>query len=529
MDIKTEIKKAERWARRKPTAAQNAGCIQKVEAGHGSRKVTVLTDEDNTASWRPDGACDIITVGENFMDPCVESMRGKPGRAQQRCRALLRHEAAHATYSDRDLPATAEACRNAGVPFSLLGLFEDARIEHLEREAGKVLSRDGKRHIYDRFRFWWTTPNPARTHSPSTQLWCLINREASSWSSLSVAAAIWDGVMGDMDHIRRLYREAIKAASTNDLIPICLEWFKRFGAPLATLPRVSAKLGDETCPTGKGAGFGEVKETNELDLSVGELPNDLKTGTGATKNEQSEMGQFSWTRHCGYELDDARPVKPEDVRMMAQRLTQIVKRAGRAPIRTATSGARLHMPGVISGAANSFRGTKAANGKRTVTLVMDMSSSMISCRRAGDQHTFMLALMLLHRRGILTANIWLSGNDRCARVNPLLSAADVHKILPMGGRESIRATLQNPETLADVMASDLTVVYTDGHLTDGDIDSNEWRLKGVDLIGACTWVSTVPHQREKIRAKMTHNFATWFAAETPVQLAGEIVNHLARK
>jgi hypothetical protein len=526
MNIKTEIVKAERWARRKPTAKQKAGVLHTLEAGR-RRNTTVSIDDSTSASWRPDGDCNLIAVGDQFMTPVVEGLRDQPKHAQQRCRALLRHEAAHGTYTDRDLPAVAEACRAAGVPFRLLGLFEDARIEHLAREEGKTLSTGG-RAVYDRFRFWATTPNPDRTASASTMLWCLINREASSWSSLRVAACTWDGGSRCLQAIFRLYGEAIRARRTLDLVPVCMEWIKRFGAPLVELPRTSGKLGVEECPTGVGAGAGAELEATTVNTTVGELPNDLRTGAAATTSELSAMGQFSG-EHSGYVLDEVRPLDPEGVRQLAQRLTQIVKRAGRAPMRTATSGARLHMPGVISGAANSFRGMKAATGKRTLTLVMDMSSSMLSCRRAADQHTFMLALMLLHRRGILTANIWLSGNRRRARVNPLLAASEVHNILPVGGRESIRQTLSSADTLADVMASDLTVVYTDGHLTDGDIDSNEWRLKGVDLVGACTWATEKGDQRKKIVRKMSANFATWYCTDTPVQLAGMIVNHLARK
>ena len=46
------------------------------------------------------------------------------------------------------------------------------------------------------------------------------------------------------------------------------------------------------------------------------------------------------------------------------------------------------------------------------------------------------------------------------------------------------ATLEDAK--ADVMAADTVLVYTDGALTDGDIDTAKWRSRGVDLIGVMT-------------------------------------------
>ena len=72
--------------------------------------------------------------------------------------------------------------------------------------------------------------------------------------------------------------------------------------------------------------------------------------------------------------------------------------------------------------------------------------------------------------------------------------------------------------------STATIVYTDAHLTDGDVDSNYWRTQGVDLIGAVA--SSSEKARPKFIKQMKEHFAKSFVTETPVQLATQIVNHI---
>ena len=179
-----------------------------------------------------------IRVGLEFPVWCVERIRNQPRKLQRYCEALIRHEAAHGLFTDPDLEGVNKRCEAVGVPFRVLNLLEDARIEHLERERSKNPITGQLR----RFHWWCFTPTPKETDRAGCYFWSLINQEASSWSRYSAGAPRWFGKPGADVRIRDYYyHRAIHAAQTNDLIPICQEMCQEFPRPKQDAAAVQAE------------------------------------------------------------------------------------------------------------------------------------------------------------------------------------------------------------------------------------------------------------------------------------------------
>jgi hypothetical protein len=188
-------------------------------------------------------------------------------------------------------------------------------------------------------------------------------------------------------------------------------------------------------------------------------------------------------------------------------------------IRTATSGSRVHVRGVMTGDAASFRSQAARSGKRKVVALFDQSGSMSSqWHRHGA--AFAAALLTLHRRGVLDVTVILTGGRSHAIVPSSLDPSALGRFPCSMGCESIDATLDAHK--AKVQAADTVLIYTDGHLTDGDVDAGRWRSLGVDLVG-CAVGSTAIHDA------LCGHFSRGITANSGAELATRIVQYIATR
>lgn len=169
-----------------------------------------------------------------------------------------------------------------------------------------------------------------------------------------------------------------------------------------------------------------------------------------------------------------------DAPAIAQAIRRMVGATDSSRVRTSMSGTHLHMTTVMTGAPDAFRRTITRKGKRRVCVVMDMSGSMSS---AFMHHggAFIEAMLILQRQNVFDTDVILSGGGRRYRLPKDTPTSTILKLHASHGCESIMATLENEK--ATVMQADTVLVYTDGQLTDGDIDTAKWRSRGVDLIG----------------------------------------------
>lgn len=172
-----------------------------------------------------------IVVGEEFHRFTVERVRLNRRKLQRYCESLIRHEVAHGLFTDLNPGRIRQLCEQARVPFRLLNLLEDARVEHLER----ARSKDPVTGQPWRFHWWCFSPMFKETERPSRYFWALIAKEASSWNRYSAGAPRWLGCPGADARIRNhYYHQAIHAAQTEDLIALGQEWMAEFPLPPKT-------------------------------------------------------------------------------------------------------------------------------------------------------------------------------------------------------------------------------------------------------------------------------------------------------
>lgn len=551
---------------RRPVSALRADTAYPVEA-----KVEV-TPRGIGGYWYHDGKAHHIVLSET-----LQTMSPGLGIADQIALGLtvLRHEAWHGRKSPRTPRIIEDALKRHRVPTYLWNFFEDARIEAAARDAeGKPFEwvkllggTPGMDPIVEHPVQWFRNISLVNGGDPTAHgfRWkgdvCTTYR-GKIWATQDLVADFHARVRETGDEVRATW-------------PLLAEWLEAFGGyaePPITLTLVieSRVPGD---PKGKGQGQTDAEVEAEGRGSKGKKPGKPKpekgdgdeeadgpTKAGTGKNgtpsphdpvddepvdddEPIDMAKVepppkdqTWVRHgrhqqtltseeerdlsfysAGYQSTDI-----SHAPRLAAKLARMVGHRDPSRVKATTSGPRLHLGNVISGMPEAFRVASTRSGKRRVCVVMDMSGSM-STDFAYHGGAFLAAMLILHQRGTLLADLWLTGSGRCARVPGHTPPARVTGLYAGCGCESVDATLKTIR--ADVMAADTVLIYTDGNLTDGDVQAGAWRGKGVDLIGISTAGVSEANQAQHI-AKLTEHFAKAIVAPDGDQLASKLMQYI---
>lgn len=455
-------------------------------------------------------------------------------------RQLLRHETAHARFTLRRadgtelaFPDVQSAVATAGIPWSLWNLFEDCRIEYLERvrSSGETFN----------WRKWWQMTD---TDDPTRYLWIVCQNEGpvhgrtAQWTGASTTLHPDTGKRWDTrDLITHFWSRACRAADVLALIPLMQEWMRVFGATVdVTLPTfrdappsVSGSGTPAGGPaTGAGGGTGYSDRSAEGNSSPA-APTAYGAGYATSEQEYRDMASdlawFGNQRQKGALNRQDPRYMPTDYSQRVQSVVSTFRRLQgiRDSVRqqVSQSGSRLHFRNVICGEPNSFRSTSQRHGKRRVVLVMDMSGSMSD---SFQEHgaAFLEAMQTLRRQRQLDCTIILSGGGRNAIVPPNCPADLLSRLAARHGCESIRQTLDTHRDL--LIAADTVLIYTDGNLTDGKVNAGHWRSLGVDLVGVCT----NEHEQAYLRTEMEENFSRAILAPNGHQLATQILDYVTR-
>lgn len=446
--------------------------------------------------------------------------------------ALLRHEKWHGLRTNRDLPALAAECDKLGIAFDLLNIAEDLRIEHLARLDESTYFSWGR---------WNRSPVPASTNEPLAWLALYIHHEVSiphnasknaplrgSWAGEPETARVRGGVAGPsadtVDVLGQFALEMANAKSTWDVLAIVKDWVDTF--PTAKqkpvdIPGMPSRMGG----TGYSSSSSGKWTAMETDYSGPTAKRDPSTLPPAQRRAIEYFldgtvallgcSDDDYHRHTGIPVADTSRAPH-----IANRLASLLGSVSPMRVRTSTSGSRLHVRGVMTNDPASFRTMAQKTGKRRVVAVFDQSGSM-----HGDWHrhgaAFASALLMLHRRGILDVTVILTGGRSHATLPEWFEPAHVGRFRCNMGCESVDATLAaHKHTL---QAADTVLIYTDGHLTDGDVDAGRWRSLGVDLVG-CAVTS-----RGGLHDALCQHFARGITAPTGEQLATRIVQYISTR
>lgn len=508
MTTTTKTTAAERAIR---LAAAKVGSKARPQGGHltqlagatGCRvEASVGSTTFDTGCWRFEKGTHVIMLGAGY----EKHLRPNRKRAATAFgEAILRHEAWHGRVTARDLQAVAAQCRAKAIPFLLVNLFEDARIEHLARQA-----EGGERFNWVYFH------SRERAVCPLTSLYAAKYAEdglARGWA----CGADWQEKKAK---VQEFYNRAIACADTFAIVDLAQEWVEywaQHGYPMdrqkldRDTPHVSDEIG------GESDGSRSTNTTHGV-TSVG------KTGRDDVRTDAPKL--VNWDGFRDYTGNFAIDGKLAD--RVANRMRDVIARtASPRTARVSTSGSRLHLPGVAVGSEQAFRSYGKTGGKPSLVVVIDFSGSM---SRDWAQHGryFTAAVMRLARSGVLNVAIYATGGNKYAPLPTTLSDAMVNQLGPHLMGENIRATL---DTIAPVMQqADATVVYTDAELMDGSVDAQAWRRRGVDLVGAVVIpAGREPQLADKQRSEMRRHFGTSITALTGDQLATKLAQHLAQR
>ena len=453
----------------------------------------------------------LVTLGDSFATalnvPPIRSVSpaSMDRHAGRLADALLRHEAWHGRITERDIEAIAADAKRRGVPFVVLNLFEDIRIEQAARAAEKVPFK------------WRKYFRVVTTNNPTVMLSNCTTVEYETGHG-------WTGDHTNLKVVRTFFTRAQALTSTQAALDLAEEWVHHWDAAGRTdhrtmpagVPRASAQVGAEN----DGSALISVAAPIAVDGHGAYRGGSDTTPTAATS-------RVRWSTFVdAAKAAERGPVDAAHVRRLAERLGRVL--AATASPRTArvsTSGNRLHMAGVMTGSAQSFRSHGKTGGKPKLCVVIDFSGSM-SEDWVEHGRVFMAAVSHLARQGVIDATIIATGGGAHAVLPTTLTPQEVNALHPNKRTESIAATLE--ASRAEVMDADFTVVYTDARITDGAVDAGAWRRRGVELIGAVV----CPHDERALaytQADMTTHFGRSIIGTTGEDLAIKLAQYLGSR
>mgnify|MGYP003108390714 CR=1 FL=1 len=494
----------------------------------------------HTGCWVYNGGQHEITIGGQFKSALTRNAQKNEAHVNAAYRALGRHEAWHGRATDQ-VEAIVTALNEEHIPFQIFNIFEDARIEHLARTDTSGFDEGGKFGWDNWVRF------PTRLTKPIEWLQWLIHREASSFKTITSAEAGADWIgpkktqcttayravrKGNKGRevctrkaVRTYYQQIIEARSTLDLLPIIKDWCELFGLdhPKGT-PRVSDEINGKKADGTKGdsskeGGAGYSEESGETGGLTSRRLDPNKVDGKLTRTETRQLEGFVRRRGSRYESRYHNNPDLGKVRRIVNRLTQITKSGAIDRDQLGSVGARLHLPEVIAGSDRFARRVTEVTGKRTITVLCDFSGSMYETWRQAGGLEFVLALRELHIKGILDVRLWFSGGHRCFRV-PLhrIPVEELLRVNPIHGCESFATTLREPQCQRDLAESTLLIGWTDGMISDGDVDYRKLKRDGTDVIGCAP-----RHEQDNdIRANIIYHFGKGYVGE-----AEALARHIA--
>ena len=515
------------------------GHVTLLVASTGSPCILAAEPCGGTAAWTWDTTVGYhrITIDPNYTDTVSRKARSAHSRRAYIAygTAMIRHERWHGELTERDFVKIREEVARAAVPFSLLNIFEDARIEHGARVAEGVP-----------FEWYRWNALQSETKHPAELFFDRIKREASTvyspyrclWSGAATVQRLRGGVAESATRtaevIDAFYREVIAAPSTLDVLALCVDW-------VATFPE--AKTPEELGLNASGCGYsssgkssGKVNAptnyTGTFDTAdIGSLPayeiaaldGFIQGGTTALAYSDDEFrDRFGCSaapaeRVAGYyEIDTRR------IANVAGRLARLLGAVDSPRQRLAQSGARVVPLNAVLGEPMAFRTPTATHGKRRIVAIFDQSGSMAHDWRDHGA-IFAAALQTLAQRGVVDVDIILTGGHRSAKVPRAFPARLFGRFACAEGCESIDRTLTKWKP--NLVAADTVLIYTDGQLTDGDVNAGHWRSQGVDLIG-CTVTPNADHRAKIVRDALTKYFSRAIMAASGEELATAIVQYI---
>ena len=398
---------------------------------------------------------------------------------------IYEHEAAHSLYTVRELAELGETLKKEKIPWRLMNLFEDIRIERMwwMRQREKKLWR---------WTRWSKHPANLANMSPTLLLFRLKCGDMKNWRTPK-GVKIYSTLPYYGQVLSYFWKIAFftdSADSTTDLIPILKDWLKDF-------PETRDDVMEEE-------GDGESKG-----LGTGDLRDAIAKAGGSVervKGESSKIGtDTAGDKVVGPPIDKEAAVAAQLENMLATAFRS--KGLAKAP--TSDPSKRINMKGLLRGDwTQPFIGPAITeNGAPYVSILFDGSRSMNfekayiyrdkrqpSCYVDDAGRVLIRALSGLAAKNLIRGVVYITGNTGVvARMElPIRDTRNYSLFRGSSGYEGFGFALDAIPTKDRVSAfreitekSKLALIYTDGCITDKPIDRASLRAKGIYTIGLC--------------------------------------------
>lgn len=473
-----------------------------------------------TWQWDDKKGRHAIALGDRF----VEAMKARPCNARTQSgvdkaaalfgEQILRHEAWHGRVTVRDLKAVAAQCKTRVIPFLLVNLMEDMRLEHLARNAEGV--------AFD----WWKFMNYIDPTCPLTGLQGMVLNEGNycrNFAPGNPKAGEW------MKKVEDFALRIKQAPDTFAVIDLAQEWLEYWAIEGWTRDKQGVQANDPHATDSIGGESDDsvkIFDTNRTRTNTAVHRTSVNAKGANTPLGSRTPRRDTMQRFASY--NGNLPIDGRQADEIAQQMREVVARtASQRSARTSVSGSRLHMAGVAARSEQAFRSHGKTGGKPHLVTLVDFSGSM---SRDWAQHGryFTAAVLRLLRSGTITGSVFATGGGWLAEIPAATSDVQLNMLCPHKQGENIRDSLTALRT--ELSAAHAVVIYTDGELMDGHVDAGEWRRKGVDLVGA---VVIPENKTERFRsskiAMMTEYFGAPVTAPNGKALATKLAQYLGQR
>ncbi len=438
----------------------------------------------DTACWRFKERKHFVTVGEKLAERLLPE-----GDLRKYVRCYVRHEMAHARWTERNLNLIQQLLKDEGdLPFKLFNLFEDARIENLDRE------------LRNEPFGWLEHEDQADLAKPAAVFFGCVQFENSK-AELRDHGKFRDGMDELLEEIWDFYRRALQCETSIDVVRVVADWVQRFGAEPPEDYRMSGEEKAEEV-TGKAL----TEESEEPDQSITQV-DVAEASRGSVLLDPNEDNELS----------------PALLAKAVSKLERMLGQAGTEPGHV-WSGKRLDGAAAARKEA-PFRGKIQSKTRATkVCLIVDCSGSMkrgasgLLAPIAAARY-LVAAFSELTRKGLVEGGVILSivedGRAKWERFALPLKPVTITGIEAYGDGEGLDAAIS--ANLGLLRTMDRVIVVSDGLITDTPLDRAKMARSGVIVEGAYLGRLT-----DKLQAELIKHFPTATVREDLIDLAAAL-------
>lgn len=403
-----------------------------------------------------------IYVGENILKSAVRV--GTEG-IEYYATSYLHHEMSHSLYTFRDLKFLNEMLKRDKIPFKLLNLFEDARIENIWRE---------KTHRLFKWAEYEELPTINEDSTATYLLFVLIQNEGE-----------FDCEIEKLLKVKEYYSMILECKETMELYSILLDWIEEF-------PET-----DEDLEQMEKDGY---LSNNDLSISV-KLQSDKKVAEQMDENTEDVIGSSPYKSKnenvevfSNIEYDYSTTLTDsifdesysyEFEKSLGNKLIPIMQKIFKKKqkkISQSNATNKLNTRNFLNSRFDKLYKKKIVESKdkKRINLMIDCSGSM-NGSPIKNARTFCYILNEFAKNGYIDGYLILTGGNsnihQCLTMKFPINNNDISHIIAKSGAEGLERTIHKTKKL--IVNSDWTFVLTDGNITDNAIKTKDLPLFGM--------------------------------------------------